>query len=290
MTVAEAKEFVAALQGSYIEMDRLAQRVNDNTIAALVRAQRSLARRVEQFIADAPALNDMNIQARLAWYSVESQRLAAFVRQSGFYDISKGYLGEFDDFARLSEAMLRAGGIPATWATVPKEFIKAIQGRDFRRFAFLGNETVRRLDDTFMDLMIGGTSRAGMLAELRGLVTGEYDWGTRKGLYEWHTGTYVRTATHEHMQRFMNQQAQDAGLENFLYLGPYDTKTRPFCARYVGAVLTRKEIEELDNGQRGDVMSRGGGWNCRHEWVAVPDELAQTMRDNPDELGKEQVR
>lgn len=290
MTISEAKDFVAALKVSYTEMDQLAQGINDNTLEALIRAQRHLARRLDRFIAGAPNLGDMGMQARLAWYGAESHRLSAFVRQSGFHNIVKGYLGEFDEMARLGELALRSGGVPEIWANVPKSFIKAVQNRDFHRFDFLGKEVTLKLDSTFMDMVIGGMNRADMLAKFRSLITGEYDWGMRKGLYEWHAGTYVRTATHRHMQSFMNHQAQEAGLENYLYLGPYDTKTRPFCAPLVGSVLSKKEIDELDNGQGGDVYSDGGGWNCRHQWMAVTEELAQTINDNPDELGKKDIR
>lgn len=290
MTIAEAKGFVAALKGSVAEMDKLAKHVNDGMLSGLVRAQRNLARRVERFIAEAPALSEMSAQARLAWYGAEGRRFATIVRESGFYSLAQAHLGAFEEMARMSELALMSGGVPTAWANVPKDFIKALQGREMHRFAFFGTEAANKLDDTFMSLMLSGAGRGKMLAELRSVITGEYAWGSRKGLYEWHAGTYVRTSTHRHMQSFMNQQAQEAGLENFLYLGPYDTKTRPFCQPLVGQVLRRSEIEELDNGQSGDAMSDGGGWNCRHEWVAVLDDLAEKMRENPDTLGKDKVK
>jgi len=55
----------------------------------------------------------------------------------------------------------------------------------------------------------------------------------------------------------------------YLFSGPVDDVIRPFCQRYVGKVLTRKEIDALDNGQLPNAFITGGGYNCRHTWLAV---------------------
>lgn len=55
----------------------------------------------------------------------------------------------------------------------------------------------------------------------------------------------------------------------YLYWGPNDLVTRPFCREHVGKVYTRDEIDALDNGQLPNVFLTGGGYNCRHGWTAV---------------------
>jgi hypothetical protein len=55
----------------------------------------------------------------------------------------------------------------------------------------------------------------------------------------------------------------------FVYMGPADKKTRPFCREHVGKVYTRAEINELDNGQIDNVFLTCGGFNCRHMLVEV---------------------
>ncbi len=57
--------------------------------------------------------------------------------------------------------------------------------------------------------------------------------------------------------------------EAFAYLGPVDSKLRPFCYEHVGKVFTRKEIDRMDNGQIPNVMLSAGGFNCRHTFVAI---------------------
>lgn len=62
------------------------------------------------------------------------------------------------------------------------------------------------------------------------------------------------------------------------YVGPLDSKTRPFCRRLLvaGEAYTREAIDTLDNGQVGPVSSFCGGWSCRHGWAPMP--LAEARR------------
>lgn len=57
--------------------------------------------------------------------------------------------------------------------------------------------------------------------------------------------------------------------ELFVYVGPADRKTRPFCRQHVGKVYDRRQIDRLDNGQLPNVFLTGGGYNCRHAWKRV---------------------
>lgn len=69
-------------------------------------------------------------------------------------------------------------------------------------------------------------------------------------------------------------KAESLGLEFFRYSGPDDAVTRSFCTRRVGKVYSRKEIDNMDNGQtgKGSVMTACGGYNCRHRWAGVDPE------------------
>lgn len=58
----------------------------------------------------------------------------------------------------------------------------------------------------------------------------------------------------------------------FLFLGPVDGLTRPWCLAHVGRVYTRAAIEALDNGQLPNPFLTGGGYNCRHSFLAVQAE------------------
>jgi hypothetical protein len=62
----------------------------------------------------------------------------------------------------------------------------------------------------------------------------------------------------------------------FMYSGPVDTKTRDWCMEHVGKIYTREAIDGLSNGQLPNVFLTGGGWNCRHVWMAVE---SQALKD-----------
>lgn len=75
----------------------------------------------------------------------------------------------------------------------------------------------------------------------------------------------------------------------FLYVGPSDQRNRPFCKQHVGLVMTRAAIEQLDSGQLPNPFITGGGYNCRHSWLAVESQdlrdLANTGRRAPEFAG-----
>jgi hypothetical protein len=82
--------------------------------------------------------------------------------------------------------------------------------------------------------------------------------------------------------------AEAAGLDLFLYVGPKDGITRPFCRKLVGKVLSKSQINRLNNGQgAGPVLTTGGGYNCRHSWTPISKGFVQVMdlkQTNDDEI------
>lgn len=69
---------------------------------------------------------------------------------------------------------------------------------------------------------------------------------------------------------------------NFLYVGPFDKVTRPFCGEVLTTrtppIYSLREILGLDNGQGLSALEFGGGFNCRHEWRPVSPELEKELR------------
>ena len=90
-----------------------------------------------------------------------------------------------------------------------------------------------------------------------------------------HIRTFYDTAVSIYTRQVEAMQASDREDVPFLYAGPIDEKVRPFCLRLVGQVLTRADIDALDNEQLDNVFLTGGGYNCRHQWVEV-SQLSET--------------
>lgn len=83
-----------------------------------------------------------------------------------------------------------------------------------------------------------------------------------------YAGTYADTALVSYDRTVSWQTWRSAGIERFLYRGPKDIKTRPFCEDRVGKRFSVEEIDKMDNGTRlMPVSIYGGGWNCRHVWT-----------------------
>jgi hypothetical protein len=74
-------------------------------------------------------------------------------------------------------------------------------------------------------------------------------------------------------------QAADSGYEWFFYDGPLDGITRAWCDERVGFLFHASEMDEVPNDTGPQPPSRyGGGWRCRHRWVAVH---ASRIREYP---------
>jgi len=77
---------------------------------------------------------------------------------------------------------------------------------------------------------------------------------------------FFRTASDMQFKRIESAYPKEQRL--YIYSGPDDKITRPFCHRLLSRKrpFMRAEIDELDNGQLPNVWLTGGGWNCRHNF------------------------
>ena len=96
-----------------------------------------------------------------------------------------------------------------------------------------------------------------------------------------HIETELNTAMIAFNRSVSQAQAQRLGIQKFLYVGPDDRITRDFCKdilnRRSPPVYTEKEIASMSNGQGLNVAQYGGGYNCRHEWLPVTDEIIDEL-------------
>lgn len=92
--------------------------------------------------------------------------------------------------------------------------------------------------------------------------------------------TEIGTAVMAFNRSVTLQKAAELNLHLFLYVGPDDKVTRPFCHKLLErspAIYTRDEISAMDNGSDLSVYAYGGGYNCRHHWRALTEELAKEL-------------
>lgn len=85
-----------------------------------------------------------------------------------------------------------------------------------------------------------------------------------------HVGTLYDTAVSIFGRQVQELKATGEPDELFLFAGPIDAKTRPFCLERAGKVFRRAEIQTWDNGNLpGPSEIVLGGYNCRHQLVPV---------------------
>ena len=70
------------------------------------------------------------------------------------------------------------------------------------------------------------------------------------------------------------QMMEDAPADlKYVYIGPVDEKTRPFCLEAASqGALTKDEILAL-GGEYAESLVSGGGINCRHNWELASDDI-----------------
>ena len=262
--------------------DEVLERVE---VALAVAEQRLLAGVSGELAGVLPAtFAGMTLDERVAWYLENSPDADQLLRESGYYAVVAEYVSAFDGLAAAAYALAAAAGVEGFPGGAPQAFLDFVKQREYAHLAFLGQEASMRVADVVSSMTLGGSSAVALMDALRGAITGDYAWGQGRGLYSWHAGTYVRTELMRVIREFVAAQADRDGVSLFMYVGPLDSKTRPFCARVMlgKMVYSREEIDSMDNGQTGDVMTDGGGYNCRHSWMPVTAEFAAAVAGAPE--------
>jgi hypothetical protein len=101
--------------------------------------------------------------------------------------------------------------------------------------------------------------------------------------------TEVKTQISQYGRSITAVAAEAAGLDHYLYTGPKDGITRPFCRALIDLVVNSRQMSRLNNGQGLSVKTSGGGYNCRHSWSPVTEgfiEAAQLTKAKQADITK----
>jgi hypothetical protein len=146
------------------------------------------------------------------------------------------------------------------------EFMAGISGRVGALQALIGRDLLDEGDQI---------ARALWKAVLRAAVADADHEQTVKGLAALldKSDTTVRTLYDTSLSVYTRQVEALASGDDaegvFMYAGPADGRLRPFCYEHVGKVYAKADIDSMDNGQLDNVFLTGGGYQCRHVWMAV---------------------
>lgn len=87
--------------------------------------------------------------------------------------------------------------------------------------------------------------------------------------------TDIKTQISEYGRSTTAIASAAAGLEHYLYTGPRDGITRPFCDVLINLVVDEKQMNKLNNNQGRPVRISCGGYNCRHSWSPVTESFIE---------------
>ncbi len=194
------------------------------------------------------------------------------------------WMREGKSFSQILE-LLSSFQLPAAETSKLKDALK----KEMERIAHSA-KGMERLEESAVNNLLGlaDITLPKIKADIRKVLQKELDRAIRSGIgpealtrrlrdQEIDTAERVKTLANTSIAQFNNsltfEQAKVSGSERFLYSGPISVSTRPFCLAHVGYVFTLEQIALMDNGQGLPVREACGGYNCRHEWVAVPDDM-----------------
>lgn len=83
--------------------------------------------------------------------------------------------------------------------------------------------------------------------------------------------TEVKTKLSQYGRSINAVASKAAGIKNYLYTGPRDGITRNFCKALINLVVNDQQMKQLNNNQGLNVITTGGGYNCRHSWSPVTE-------------------
>lgn len=237
-------------------------------VAARVKEQDE---RVDTFIANFSLWFESSIEDILDEVSLGNSKPAAAVGGliTGMYE-----RGLVDELNKMGEVYGRE------LASIRREF-----EADNLEFQLVDSETVRALIEYRVEDI--ENKAVNVIGSLRPLILENIITGDRpdfKSLEETVNSQLINYAKTEFNTAIANfdrtvtyVQAKKIGIKKFLYIGPNDKITRPFCRAILTQksppIYTEEEIKGLDNGQGLNVQQSAGGYNCRHEWSPVSDQL-----------------
>lgn len=165
------------------------------------------------------------------------------------------------------------------------QLIQAIERRrDFRAMQRLLNDNISQIETELFE----GTMKVMEEAITSGEIVRDDMMAKIKTITDTQTAyarTNARTIVSGYNRISRLEIADSAQLNHALYYGQIASNTRPFCGLMVGKVMSREQIEALDNGQGLDVKTFCGGWNCIHSWLWVSlewdAELGEALYNGP---------
>jgi hypothetical protein len=200
---------------------------------------------------------------------IKAQLVAA-----GYPQLAQKFVGKFDQSQELALDTLKAVQVDPTKFTVfDKAAIANLKAMNLDWLEHLGDQAVASVSRGIVQSSLLGTGRAQTIKAISQAV----DSNLNK-----YAATYYDTALNTFDRTVHWQAYTAAGVSKFVYVGPADIKTRPFCSTHLNKVYTKTQMAAMTNGTSLSPVSRfAGGYNCRHHWMPAPEAVGQPEARTP---------
>jgi hypothetical protein len=200
-----------------------------------------------------------------ALLDISQEELASFILENGLGVALEGFTSSQDE---ILEAVLRV--IKESDPTFTLNQLPSVVG--------IQERTIKAV---FEDVIIPDTQKALRFA-LTNLIYTDDSVSTIDALSQQlkrSTGrqlTEVRTNLGIMGRQLTADAGEAVGLNLFYYSGPLDNLTRRFCQPLVDKVLSKRQINKLNNKSGlGSPLRSGGGYNCRHSFSPISQGLLE---------------
>lgn len=249
------------IQRSAEKTGRLVDNLNDRFAVELAHALKLVVQRMRFVIRRLRRNTDGRVvadQGNLALALALKQDLVDALHTAGYTDLAMRFAN--DPLDKVAKAVL--GTNAQGFVEIGRLDINTLVALKQLRLAELlqvGEEAAIRLWRVVIDGVLGLRRIEDLLDD----VTDALDISERRArvVYDTAVSTYSRQVD------ALNHDG--TAEELFFYVGPVDTKVRPFCWERVGKVFRRSDVDKMDNGQLPNVMLTCGGYNCRHQMRRV---------------------
>ena len=200
-----------------------------------------------------------------ALLDISQEELASFILENGLGVALEGFTSSQDEILDAVLRVIKESDPTFTLERLPS--VVSIQDRTIKA--------------VFEDVIIPDTSKALKFALSNLIYTDDKD-STIDALSQQlkrSTGrqlTEVRTNLGIMGRQLTADAGEAVGLNLFYYSGPLDGLTRAFCVPLVDKVLSKTQINKLNNKSGlGSPLRSGGGYNCRHSFSPVSQGLVE---------------
>jgi hypothetical protein len=230
------------------------RRIEDEFTRALENTMRQLERNMQGLLDNAQQVSA--VDAALARQEIQNTLI-----NSGYFEttgrlLNEGYQAAIEEAQRF---YFESIGENFQFAETSLQRLNALKEIDLGEYAKLSNDFTTNLTRTLVDLNFGSVDMNQAVGNLQSAVDQLNN----------HARTWITTGLSAIYTQSSTMLATDNGISKFIYVGPVDTVTRPFCRNHINQTKTLQQWDKLDNGQILPVSQFRGGFNCRHALVGV---------------------